>query len=306
MRKWLRSDLLFKILAIVIALVIWFNAKTDQFSYYTVKASFNIQDFPENLILVNHLPSKVDVKIYGKIKDIIYARSLIKPIIFINGKTLKKGENIINIDRSNVNMSRYDKVEVIQIIPEYLNINIDNKISKNVAVIPFVKGNPKEGYIQSGEIDVKPDEIMIEGPKQLVEKINYLNTDIIDITGRGKSYNSYVKIIIPELTNIQPQFDSVKVKIDISRLETRNINDVVISSKSDRWDNIRIDPNTIKLTLSGSSDNIDSLINAGISAYVIVNVISPGSYLLPVFIDLPENIYKQAIEPEFVKVEVID
>ncbi|RKX71543.1 hypothetical protein DRP43_02395, partial [candidate division TA06 bacterium] len=88
--------------------------------------------------------------------------------------------------------------------------------------------------------------------------------------------------------------------------ETRNINDVIIYYKSDRWNNVKIDPNTIKLTLSGSSNDINSLINAGISAYVIVNVISPGSYLLPVFIDLPENIYKQAIEPEFVKVEVID
>ncbi|MCK4544519.1 hypothetical protein KAU43_03205 [candidate division WOR-3 bacterium] len=306
MRKWLRSNLLFKVLSIVIALVIWFNAKTDQFSYYTVKASINIENFPKEFILVNYLPGKVDVKIYGKIKDIIYARSLIKPIIFINGKTLIKGENIISIDKSNVNMSRYDKVEVIQIIPGYLNINIDNKISKNITVIPFIKGNPKEGYIQSGEIDVIPEEIMIEGPKQLVEKMNYLNTDIIDITGRYKSYNSFVKIIIPESTNIQPETDSVRVKIDISRLETRNIKGVVISHKSDRWDNVRIDPNTIKLTLSGSSNDIDSLINAGISAYVIVNVISPGSYLLPVFIDLPENIYKQAIEPEFVKVEVID
>ncbi|MCD6245346.1 hypothetical protein J7J58_00410 [candidate division WOR-3 bacterium] len=301
----LKNDWIIKLLSLLVAIGIWFNAKTDQTSYYTIEAKINIRNFPKQYILAKKLPDKIDIKIYGKIKDIIVTKFITTPTVYIDGNILKKGENMVYIEKSNVTLPKPDKMKIVKITPSYLTIELDKKVKKEVGVVPYVTGIPKEGYVNSGGIRVIPDKVTLFGPEKLLGEIKYVKTEEIDISGQGKTVDCYSKIILPESINVYSNIDSVRVIIPIAQLITKRLDSVKVYSKVTKYKVMGINPQYISMTLSGSNYMIDSLVKFGINAYVVVNVNAPGEYLLPVFVNLPDNVYKQEINPEFVTVKVV-
>ncbi|NIA23147.1 MAG: hypothetical protein GWP03_03180 [Proteobacteria bacterium] len=305
MIDWLKNDWVLKLLSLLVAIGIWFNAKTDQTSYYTIKAKINIRNFPKQYILAKKLPDKIDIKIYGKVKDIIFTKFITAPTVYIDGNTLRRGQNIVYIEKSSINLPRPDKMKIVKIIPSYLTIELDKKIEKDVGVVAYVTGTPREGFVRSGGIKVVPDKVTLFGPDKALGQIKYVNTEKIDITGKGKTVDRYLKIILPESINVYSNIDSVRVIAPIAQLITKRIDSVKVVPKTGKYSVVEINPKFISMTLSGSDYIIDSLMKSGINSYVVVNVNAPGEYLLPVFVNLPENVYKQEIDPEFVKVKVV-
>ncbi|HFD04774.1 MAG TPA: hypothetical protein ENJ25_01360 [Firmicutes bacterium] len=196
-------------------------------------------------------------------------------------------------------------MKIVKITPSYLTIELDKKVKKEVGVVPYVTGIPKEGYVNSGGIRVIPDKVTLFGPEKLLGEIKYVKTEEIDISGQGKTVDCYSKIILPESINVYSNIDSVRVIIPIAQLITKRLDSVKVYSKVTKYKVMGINPQYISMTLSGSNYMIDSLVKFGINAYVVVNVNAPGEYLLPVFVNLPDNVYKQEINPEFVTVKVV-
>lgn len=60
---------------------------------------------------------------------------------------------------------------------------------KRVKIKPVISGNPAEGYvIRRDKVTVKPAYTFIIGPKRDVERVLFLKTVEIDITGQNKTY----------------------------------------------------------------------------------------------------------------------
>ena len=305
MIKWLKNDWILKLLSLLVAVGIWFNAKTDQSSYYTIKARINIQNFPKKYILAKKLPDRIDIKIYGKIKDIMFTRFITAPTVFINGNTLRKGENIVYIEKSSINLPKPDKMKIVKVIPSYLTITLDNRYKKDVGIVPYVTGTPKEGYVRSGGVKVVPSKIKLYGPEKILKNIKYVSTKKIDIDNMSKTLDTKTSIELPESLNVYSNTDTLRVIIPISKLLTKRIDSIPITAQVYKYKIRKIEPKFISLTISGSDYVIDSLIKSGLKAYVVVDVNAPGEYLLPVFINLPDNVYKQEIDPEFTTVKVV-
>ncbi len=63
-------------------------------------------------------------------------------------------------------------------------------VRKQVQITPIIKGQPAENYIlHADKITIKPDATFIIGPKRIVDKLVFLKTVPIDITGQSRTYN---------------------------------------------------------------------------------------------------------------------
>ncbi|KJR40384.1 YbbR-like protein [Candidatus Magnetoovum chiemensis] len=86
--------------------------------------------------------------------------------------------------------------------------------SKTVDVKPIIKGKPKAGY-KVREVYVFPSKISIEGPKKIVDKTSYVETEPVDVDGADANMELYVSIDYKD-KDLKNKNDKVKVKIVIS------------------------------------------------------------------------------------------
>ncbi|MDX9800695.1 MAG: CdaR family protein, partial [Spirochaetia bacterium] len=81
----------------------------------------------------------------------------------------------------------------IRVEPGEIYLKIEEKIVKNLDVIPVINGFPAENH-ELVSYTVTPDNISAEGPASLMEKLTVLKTESINLDGRKESFTLPVMI----------------------------------------------------------------------------------------------------------------
>jgi YbbR domain-containing protein len=93
-------------------------------------------------------------------------------------------------------------------------VKLDETVTKVVPVKPSITGMPETGFhIKS--VDVEPRNMVIQGLRSEVRKINEIGTDTIDISGAKTSQTQEVNIDAAG-ANIKPEKDRVRVTVMIA------------------------------------------------------------------------------------------
>ncbi len=79
--------------------------------------------------------------------------------------------------------------------PADISIKIENKISRDINIIPSFKGFIAEGYEMTSQ-SINPSSITAEGPRSIIESISEFNTAPIDLEGRFGNFSILVNIIV--------------------------------------------------------------------------------------------------------------
>jgi YbbR domain-containing protein len=83
----------------------------------------------------------------------------------------------------------------ITVEPADILIKIENKISRNINIIPSFNGFIAEGYEMTSQ-SINPSSITAEGPRGKIESISEFNTVPIDLDGRYGNFSILTNIIV--------------------------------------------------------------------------------------------------------------
>ena len=86
---------------------------------------------------------------------------------------------------------------------------------KDVPVRPVLNGSPEIGYAVKS-LEVKPKEVTIEGPASEINRVGYLKTEPIDITGLAEDLRQEAEIALSG-RNVRTGIDKVSVIIHVVR-----------------------------------------------------------------------------------------
>ncbi|HVS66011.1 MAG TPA: CdaR family protein [Thermoanaerobaculia bacterium] len=90
-------------------------------------------------------------------------------------------------------------LEVTGLSPERLTLLIDERITKEVEVIPDFRGEPAAGArVQRDKIVVVPATVNIEGPRQKVELLDRARTEPIDLTRHGLTFRENARVTVED------------------------------------------------------------------------------------------------------------
>ena len=81
----------------------------------------------------------------------------------------------------------------IKVTPERVHLKVEEEITSYVNIEPLVSGNPASGYAVK-KVSVSPDQIAIEGPRSMIEKITSLRTLNVTTSGAKRSFSSKTKV----------------------------------------------------------------------------------------------------------------
>lgn len=190
-------------------------------------------------------------------------------------------------------------VEIVDIEPKYLTINLDKLIYKNVPIkMNYTNNLAKELKLISA--DIKPDKIRIEGARDIMRGVGLVQTRLIDLSeysGQGEA--------LVELEEL-PQFlrygdkSVVTFKYDIrpqkANLTLKNISILFVSP------NIKFRSKVRKVSLDVLTTGNDKIRESDIKIYADIPADMGKSANIRLRAVLPDGVHLLKIHPEIIKV----
>ena len=165
MRYLLDSNLIYKLIAVFVALILWFNAweHYNPIEEEVFNVPLEIQDLPPTLVAVE-VPGNIQIRVEG--------RSGV-----LEGLTSRDFQAFVELEgalpgyiESNVEVKLPGGVRLVSLTPSRAGIRVDEVDRMQLPVTVVVDGNPAPGYKDLDTI-VEPNEVIIRGPKSLLNRV---------------------------------------------------------------------------------------------------------------------------------------
>ena len=194
-----------KILAITIAVFLWFIANVEHDIEKSLSINVNYVNLHSDLVIVNKPPEKLNIRIRGSRTQLssISPRNIAFTVDLANASP---GLSKFEVQTDQIKTPR--GVLVTGITPAEIKVDIDKLMVKEVDVRPVIEGPADTGYEVVGVPTVDPSKVEIRGPRSIVSKVERLNTDSISVVGVRSKFT----IQVP-LKPVNPLVDLVKDEI---------------------------------------------------------------------------------------------
>ena len=301
-----------KILSVAIAVLLFYFYRLNTTEVYYLSIPLEVM-INKNFIAAENYPTEVRVSLRGSSDTIflINEREITAYVDFTSKE--KSGDYREPIKIKKWGKALYTDPLEIKVEPTDVRLRIEEKFSKNVPVLPVIKGLSAENYevISSSVI---PDSVTIEGPLSIVEKISSIKTEDINIANRKESFIFPVQLEkISDLVKIaegnEVQFYGRIEKSLISKTiapieievrgEKNNLAYNIDFGNSDHTGSIRLEAER-RIINNFSSENCSLYID-------LSDIDTPGTYNLPVIVslsDAEEEVIITNFTPEAIKVHI--
>lgn len=280
-----------KILAILIALTLWFVANLQHDVERNVSIDVNYTNLPKGLIIVNNPPETLNIRVRGPRSQL----SAISPedmVFTIDLSNITAGTSMFEIRTDQLIPPR--DVQVTGISPSEINIDVDKLAQKRVSVEP-VLGQPDEGYEIIGNPLVTPETVAIRGPEKLLKTIKSVGTDPVSLKGEKSKFTIEVPLRTPYTLVAITDGNTVKVTIDIKeKIMEKEFNNLDINFIN--FDDLKYETDgsiSAEIAFEGPFSIINDLNSKDIELYVDGSGIkNPGSgktHNLEVSVDYPHK-----------------
>ena len=169
-----------------IATLIWFLWTLEKEYSTIISNPIEFVGMPDDLILVNELPDKIQMEVKGRGYAILrHNWDITKSHLKIDFGSLYKG-NPDDISEPTITIPLQDQkarlsnqlanIQVNSILPDAISFTFARMVKKKVPVIADLDLQIEKQYMIRGDIKITPDSIEISGPSTLLDTIYAINT----------------------------------------------------------------------------------------------------------------------------------
>jgi len=197
----------------------------------------------------------------------------------------------------------------ITVNPLEVSVNLDKRINKTLPLAASIQGNAAAGF-ELVSYSVSPYEITVSGPFRLLESINDIDTDPIDLEGRNNDFKVMVNIANPNPLLLSIRGDAyaefqcvIRPSVPVRNIDgiPINITGLDLNFESD------LGVRTGSVRLEAIQSLLDSFsVQPGFLIVDCSGITEPGTYTLPVKVDIPDGFILIRYEPEEVGVTITE
>jgi len=291
-----------KTLAILLAALLWLTVSGEHIVERSLRVPLEFRNIPEALEIVGSAPDTVDVRLRGS--SIVLSRLQPGEIVAVlDLSTGRPGSRLFHIRNDEVRAPF--GVEVAQVVPSTLSLELEKSARRVVPVVPQVEGEPAPGYVV-GRTTSDPATVEIVGPDSRVRQISEATTEPVSVKDAKTRIRDGVTIgVLDSAVHLaQPQNANVTVEIWPAPLE-KKLADVPV-----RWRNLsaglraQLSPQLVHVSVRGSQDALADVRGDSVQAFVDLAGLGSGRYNLRVQTDPSESFGVVAIDPAVVSVTI--
>ncbi|MFA5523881.1 MAG: CdaR family protein [Tissierellales bacterium] len=201
-----------------------------------------------------------------------------------------------------------EEVRNIQKEPGTVEITVPILGTKNIPVMPRVKGTPLEGYSIT-DIQINPSSINVKGRKEIIKDIEFFETEPIDVEAINKTMEVPIKIVLPRGIELMDQGLRPLATINVEQIIERNM-----EFETSKITFINLDirhvldktnlPDKISVTVKGTQSRVDALTDRDVTLYCDLSGLEKGDHSVNLKVILHEDLELVLLEPETVQVTI--
>ncbi len=256
----MRTGVSYKVLAVVLALFVWFLARKSgepiQMSFYAPVVFKNVS----TAFQVTSDPPQVNIVAHTNSRESFNPQEIQAVLDLENAK-----EGTLSYVLTENHILSPVKVQITRIHPSQITVSIEELIEKTYPIKPRYQGTPKTGYLL-GAIKIVPDTLTMRGPRSVLEKLDHISAHEIELEGLKESDTMRVDLDLPggNVQVIHQDVDYYTAEVTINSLPVRR-----------RFDNVPVQLSNVEY----------------------VSVINPKTF--NVFVEGPEGIIKELDKDDF-------
>lgn len=238
-----------------IALLLWLIVKLEgNFSKeIEVQLSYIL---PEDQAFLELPPSSLQATVKGE------GWTLIQPERKINLPIELTDDNRRFIDRAFLENEvskrlRFQSLIVSRVIPEYFNLETEEKISRKVPVQLRDSISVAAEHFVKDEIVISPDSVLISGPSSIVNGLEYWTTQLVRKTDVNASIKDSIALTVDKSGVLELHSSSVQVEIPVERYAEKSF--FVPVTVAHDFDSLTIFPNKIRLNVVVGLSDFNSI-----------------------------------------------
>jgi YbbR domain-containing protein len=291
-----------KVLAIVLAVLLWLTVAGEHVVERSLRVPLEFRNIPETLEIVGNAPDTVDVRLRGS--SALLSRVQGGEIVAVLDLTTARAGSRLFPLRSDEVRAPFG-VEVSQVIPSTLALELEKSARRSVPIVPATDGVPAPGFIV-GKVSAEPAMVDIVGPESRVGQVHEATTEPVAIKDAKSRVRDGVTVGVVD-TSVrlaQPQIAQVTVEIWPAPVE-RRIADVPV-----RYRNVaqglsaQLSPRFVQILVRGAQEVLSQLQADGVQASVDLAGLGTGRYNLRVQVDPAERFGVVAVDPAVVSVTI--
>lgn len=301
--RWLRDALTahvgLKVLALLLTLtVLLLVGASDEEREISVRVGVAYV-LPEGKVLVSERVDEVRVQIKGPWRRIKRFDERELDQITLDVSKVRGGE--VEIRPGLVNVP--EGLQVTAITPSTVRVAFEDKIEKEVEVLPVIVGRPAHGYaVVGGAVHADPARVVVRGPRGLVSAMSQVPTQDIAVDGRSRALAAEVTLLPPEGVDVDWK-GTVEVDVPIAGRWVGTEPVVVVGEGIDA-SRLAAQPRDVEIELLGAREAIDRLVAGGVRPTVRVSAgaQSPGGVAATVAVDGVPSGVQVVVRPAEVRV----
>lgn len=212
MARWLRHDWQLKLVALAVAIGVWFLVVSGDRSHVSFAAPVEYVGVGDGLVLVGSPPYPVDLQVDAP----RWAAAQLSPTsvrVRVNLAALGEGEHAVPLGAEHVQVPA--GVRITRITPSWLRVTLARTTTRTVRVVPQIRGTPAPRHALYG-VQVEPPNVEVRGPRSTMEMRDTVETVPVDVSGSRERVSQGVALLLPD--GVYPTSQrTVQVTIDIRR-----------------------------------------------------------------------------------------
>ncbi len=270
----MRINASYKVLAVVLAVFVWFLARKSgepiQMSFYAPVVFKNVS--PE--FQVTSDPPQVNIVVHTNSRDSFNPQE-IQAVLDLD----KAREGTLSYVMTENHILSPVKVEITRIHPSQITVRIEELIEKSFSIKPRYQGKPKKGFLL-GDIKIVPDNLTMRGPRSVLEKMEHISAHEIELEGLNESTTMRVDLDLPggnvQIINQNVDFYTAEVTINSLPIKKR-FDNVPVYLRNMDYVSV-INPNTFNVFVEGPEYLIQELDRDKLYGEIDLSTYEPGNY----------------------------
>jgi len=291
-----------KMLSLALAVVLWMTVAGEHVVERGLRVPLEFRNVPQALEIVGNTPDTVNVRVRGSSAVL----SRLQPgdiVAMLDLSSARAGSRIFAI-RSDEVRAPFG-VDVSQVLPATIPIELENSLQRRVPVVPSVEGDPAPGFVVGNE-SAEPPTVDIVGPESHVRQVSEARTEPVDVSGARTRVRDVVNVGVGDsaVRLVEPQSATVIVDVLPAPVE-KQIEKVPVRARNlGTRMQAQIVPTSVKVTVRGAREPLASLKSDAIQAFVDLAGLGTGQYNLRVQVDPAQDYGVTAIDPAVVSITI--
>jgi YbbR domain-containing protein len=183
-----------KILAVTLAIVVWFFVVSADRSQFGFPAPVEYVGLEPGMVLIGTPRESVDVQVEAA----RWAAARLTPSavrVRVDLARAREGDNLVMLTDDLVQTPA--GVNIVRVSPNWVRVTVASALTRSLRVVPQLRGTPAP-QVSLGSVVVEPQTVQVKGPRTTIDGQASIETVPVDISGIRESITRTVGLQLPE------------------------------------------------------------------------------------------------------------